>query len=351
VPPRSHRQTVQLPPGVAVGRFVPKFHYELLICGFRGHLLAGLDEDAEIDPVWARDMHGLRWHRCLRCDSWLPMHELATLPKRTRRRGRRARRDEIRLPLRGRPLRDKVILRIIAVDRAVHFIVLGALAAAIFLLAANQHALRTEFLKVVNALNLLGTGPKPTRHGFVSLVGDVLNYKSSSLYLFGTGVAAYALIEGAEAVGLWIQARWAEYLTFIATGAFLPYEIWELIHGVTVFKAGAFVVNVVILVYLGFNKRLFGLRGGEAAIHASYAGDIGWPALERTAPPMHDADGRPLVATPTAATPRHGSAADAPTSVLPADAAAMIETTPDAATTTVLPMSGEGAGSGGSVAP
>ena len=42
--------------------------------------------------------------------------------------------------------------------------------------------------------------------------------------------AAYALLEGVEAVGLWFAQRWAEYLTFVATTALLPLEIWEALE-------------------------------------------------------------------------------------------------------------------------
>ena len=64
----------------------------------------------------------MRWHRCLRCDSWLPLD-----PAPDRRRATRPPdRDEIELPLRGKPLRDKIVLRLIAVNRALHFVVLGA---------------------------------------------------------------------------------------------------------------------------------------------------------------------------------------------------------------------------------
>src|SRR2546429_9386799 len=66
-------------PGVSVGekprRFVPRFHYELLVCGVRGHELLGLDA-AELrreNAIFAREEGGLRWYRCLRCDSWLPL--------------------------------------------------------------------------------------------------------------------------------------------------------------------------------------------------------------------------------------------------------------------------------------
>jgi hypothetical protein len=51
---------------------------------------------------------------------------------------------EIVLPLRGRPLRDRYVLRLIAVDRILHFLVLSVLAVAIFLLAGNKAALNSD---------------------------------------------------------------------------------------------------------------------------------------------------------------------------------------------------------------
>ena len=56
-------------------RFRPEFHYELIVCGLRGHELVGMDA-AQLRPedgVFAREAGGLRWYRCLRCDSWLPL--------------------------------------------------------------------------------------------------------------------------------------------------------------------------------------------------------------------------------------------------------------------------------------
>ena len=94
------------------------------------------------------------------------------------------------------------------------------------------------------------------------------------------------MLEGVEAVGLWYQKRWAEYLTFVATIAFIPYEIYELSRAVSPFKVVAFVVNIAIALYLLFAKRLFGLRGGGAAEERERKRDVGWEALERTAPPQ-----------------------------------------------------------------
>jgi uncharacterized membrane protein (DUF2068 family) len=78
--------------------------------------------------------------------------------------------------------------------------------------------------------------------------------------------------------------RWAEYLTFVATTLFVPYEIYELTTKVSWFKMLALVVNLVIVVYLLFAKRLFGLRGGAEAEERERARDQGWSVLEQTAP-------------------------------------------------------------------
>ncbi|MCW3039846.1 MAG: hypothetical protein JWM31_1751, partial [Solirubrobacterales bacterium] len=53
-------------------RFVPRFHWELVVCGASGHRLIGLDARAlrPEDALLAEDRGGARWHRCLRCDSW-----------------------------------------------------------------------------------------------------------------------------------------------------------------------------------------------------------------------------------------------------------------------------------------
>src|SRR5581483_5449989 len=88
-----------------------RLSYELVSCGYGGHVLLGRDA-AELRPedaLFARDDgQGVRWHRCLRCDAWLPLEP----PKSPARRHPPAR-DEVELPLRGRPLRDKYVLRLI----------------------------------------------------------------------------------------------------------------------------------------------------------------------------------------------------------------------------------------------
>jgi uncharacterized membrane protein (DUF2068 family) len=270
------------PPGTEKPkRFRPRFHWELLACGVSGHELLGTDAATlrSEDAIVVREDYGVRWYRCVRCDSWLPLP-----PPERPTRDHPPSRDEIRLPLRGRALRDKIVLRIIAVDRAIHVVLLAGLAVIVALFASNEVRLRDVFFRIVDAAyGTNGRSKRPT-HGFVGSLEHVFTLSSHTLYLVALGAAAYAVLEGVEAVGLWYQKRWAEYLTFVATCVFLPYEVYELTRTVSVLKSIALVVNLAIAVYLLLAKRLFGLRGGAAAEESRREHDVGWDALERTLP-------------------------------------------------------------------
>jgi uncharacterized membrane protein (DUF2068 family) len=263
-------------------RYLPKLRYELIGCGLHGHELLGTDA-AELraeDGLFARDSGGLRWYRCMRCDSWLPL----TAPANPTRKHPPSR-DEIALPLRGKPLRDRYVLRLIALDRLLHFLVLSALAAAVLLYASNRAALEAEFTRILNDLQGGVGGPTSTsNHGIVHDLRSLFGLSINSLHLLGAAIAAYAVLEGVEAIGLWRGQRWAEYLTLIATAVFLPYEVYELTKTVTWLKVLALVINVAIVVYLLYAKRLFGLRGGGKAERARHDADVGWPAIERATP-------------------------------------------------------------------
>lgn len=166
-------------------------------------------------------------------------------------------------PLRGEALRDRYVLRLIALDRAVHVVVLAGLAFAIFFFSGHEAALRASYQHVLNAL--YGNGGGGSAHGFLQRLRHYLNISPAHLREAGAAVIAYAVLEAAEMVGLWRGRRWAEYLTFVATTVLLPLEVYELAHSVTVLKVVTFIINLAIVVWLLWNKRLFGLRGGVAA--------------------------------------------------------------------------------------
>lgn len=226
------------------------------------------------------DESGARWHRCLRCDSWVAL----PAPERPARPTPPAR-EEIELPLRGRPLRDMLVLRLIAIDRAFHFIVLALLGVLVLIFSTDRRTLQATFYKVI--ADLQGGVAYQQSHAHSGLLREIDNAfttSSAHLHLLGAVLLAYAAVEGIEAVGLWYQQRWAEYLTFLVTTSLLPLELYEIANHATPFKVLAFVVNVAVVVYLLLAKRLFGLRGGATVEAAERAQDLGWGALERTAP-------------------------------------------------------------------
>jgi uncharacterized membrane protein (DUF2068 family) len=61
---------------------------------------------------------------------------------------------------------------------------------------------------------------------------------------------AYAALFVIEGVGLIMKARWAEWLTVIATASFVPLEVYEIVRHPRPLRAAVFVVNVVIVGYL-----------------------------------------------------------------------------------------------------
>ena len=112
-----------------------------------------------------------------------------------------------------------------------HFVILGLLAAAIFLFAAHESSLRESFYRIATDIqDGVGGGPVSNSHvGLVHELDKLFSLRGGTLHRVAAAIAAYAVLEGVEAVGLWFQRRWAEYLTFIATTLLLPLEVHEIV--------------------------------------------------------------------------------------------------------------------------
>lgn len=64
------------------------------------------------------------------------------------------------------------------------------------------------------------------------------------------GTFFYSALLYTEGVGLYLEKRWAEFLTIIATSVFIPIEIYELFRHFTWVKVGVLTLNLVIVLYL-----------------------------------------------------------------------------------------------------
>ncbi len=258
----------------------PDNFYELLTCGWKGHALVGGDAAVvtAADAALVRESGGTRWFRCLRCDAWVhgPVPDHPT-------RQQVPSRDEIDLPLRGPALRDRYVLRLIAFDRLIHVVVLSLLAIVLFTFASHDTVLHRDYVNVMNDLSGGDPGESQVR-GVLGYLGRAFKYSPTRLVQLGLLITAYAALEATEMVGLWFNKRWAEYLTFVATIALVPLEVYELSLSVSVFKVLTLIINVAIVAYLLLAKRLFGLRGGYRAERARREELGGWPAIDRASP-------------------------------------------------------------------
>lgn len=87
------------------------------------------------------------------------------------------------------------------------------------------------------------------------------------LHLVIAVTIAYTAVVLVEGTGLWLRLRWAEWVTVVATGSLIPFELWELFHRPpghrwTVFAT--LVVNVLIAAYLAYLLRASDRRGRQA---------------------------------------------------------------------------------------
>jgi uncharacterized membrane protein (DUF2068 family) len=239
-----------------------KLDWNRRTCAWRGHVTYAPSEQHLRERLHAQTALGNAW-RCLRCGDFALGEPHGS-----------GRAQDAPQMLRGRALRDLFILRVLAVERVLRFVFIALAAVAVWKFSNAQDAVHQLFLNDLTAF-------RPVAEHFhydldnspvVGTIQKTFQYKHSTLLIVAGALLVYALIEGIEGVGLWFARRWAEYLTVVATAAFLPLEIYELTEKVSYLKIGTLVVNILAVLYILLAKRLFGLRGGAAAFEAERRG-------------------------------------------------------------------------------
>ena len=70
--------------------------------------------------------------------------------------------------------------------------------------------------------------------------------------------AIYTAVLLTEGIGLWLRKTWAEWVTVIATGSLIPFELYHLFfghHHRTWAVLGATALNIIIVIYLVYRLR------------------------------------------------------------------------------------------------
>lgn len=232
-------------------------------CARRGHVTYAPDEPVPRGRLRADTPAGEAW-RCLRCGDFVVGEPHGSGPA-----------ELAPVVPRGKALRSRVIMRLLAIERFFRFLLVGAAAYGVWRFSNSQTSLEQVFTRDLTVFKPvaqhwhydLNTSP------IVETIQKAFHYKRSTLDVAAILLAAYAVIELIEGIGLWLVKRWGEYFAVVATAAFLPLEIYELTEKQSAFKFATFGLNVLAVVYLLVAKRLFGLRGGRAAYDRELRGE------------------------------------------------------------------------------
>jgi len=138
---------------------------------------------------------------------------------------------------------------LIATTYGVHRLLEGTLLDRLYTWAATLNDDRLERRLLVRALEWVeGLGAK-------------------RIEIFFAVTITYTAVVLIEGIGLWLRRTWAEWLTVIATGSLIPFELWELLTRPMDKKLAilaTFTLNAVIVWYL-----VWLLRKTQAQPHAS----------------------------------------------------------------------------------
>jgi uncharacterized membrane protein (DUF2068 family) len=237
--------------------------WNLRACGRHGHETYAPDEPELRERLHVTTPAGEAW-RCLRCGTFVVGEASASGPA-----------DRAPEVPRGRLLRDRTIMRLLAAERVVRGAALFFVAFLIIRFRGREQELKDTFNNDVTVLRPVAEqlGWSMDDSKIVRGISRVFELSPATLTWITIGVIGYGTLQVVEAYGLWTISRWGEYLAVVATSIFLPWEIYEVTEKITVIRVGALIINIAAVLWLLWSKRLFGLRGGAPAYHREHSAE------------------------------------------------------------------------------
>jgi uncharacterized membrane protein (DUF2068 family) len=137
-------------------------------------------------------------------------------------------------------------------DRMLRWIGLFKLAKATALIAVGVAGLAELPRELARRLHhaVAWLGLFPGHLAFDLLLGRLWSLDPKTEHVISLLLIGYAMIFLVEAWGLLSRKRWAEWLTVIVTGSFVPLEIYEIARHASPGRIAAVLVNLAIVGYL-----------------------------------------------------------------------------------------------------
>jgi uncharacterized membrane protein (DUF2068 family) len=90
----------------------------------------------------------------------------------------------------------------------------------------------------------------PASHYPHIFLDAIASLNSTKLWILAGGACVYSAIRLTEAYGLWHERTWAEWVGAVSGAIYLPFEIYELMRGISVVKVSLLVLNLGIVAFL-----------------------------------------------------------------------------------------------------
>ena len=245
--------------------------WSLYRCGRVGHITYAPEEPHLLEHVRGRTSAAELW-QCLRCGTYVTGGPHGSGPA-----------DAAPAVRRGKQIRSDLFLKLFAIERGIRFVIFGAVAYGIWRFSNSNsiaQAINKDLPIVRTFAKQLGF---TLNHALLDRIQSLLHVSSSNLRLLAFAITALAVVSAVEAFALWQAKRWGEYFAMIVTSLGLPFEIYELSKAVTVTKLVLFALNLLLVGYLVYTRRLLGARGGKEAYEARLRADSVLDEAEKTA--------------------------------------------------------------------
>ncbi len=144
--------------------------------------------------------------------------------------------------------RGSIGLRLIGAFKFVSGVLLVALGIGVF--RGSRDGLGEEVEHLVAVLKL-----DPGNRSIHTAIEKISGISPKQLRAIGVGTFLYALIYLAEGGGLLLGKLWAEYFTVLATGLFIPLEIYEVATRPSLVKIAVLVINILCVIYVANQLR------------------------------------------------------------------------------------------------
>ena len=146
------------------------------------------------------------------------------------------------------PRERTLTIHLISIEKTIKAIVLTLVAFKLLsLVDQDVHKWAADFV----TRHGIDIGNRYVHAGLERLVG----VGNSQIVAFSIVAFVYSAVLLTEALGLWFQKRWAEYLTAVSTALLMPLEIYEIYERFTFVRVGLLIINAFIVWYLATRLR------------------------------------------------------------------------------------------------